>query len=120
MGADQGWSVFRESRVHSGCGADACRRFRGARCFALQGKRHRRLSLAARRDKEPPPARGPARDDPRAEGRNRMSPILFTNARLIDPEAGTDAPGWLLTQKGVIAARGTGGEVPQAETVIDC
>jgi len=49
-----------------------------------------------------------------------MSPILFTNARLIDPETGTDAPGWLLTQKGVIAARGTGDEVPQAETVIDC
>jgi hypothetical protein len=24
-----------------------------------------------------------------------MSPILFTNARLIDPEAGTDAPSWL-------------------------
>jgi len=26
-----------------------------------------------------------------------MSSTLFTNARLIDPEAGTDAPGWLLT-----------------------
>jgi len=71
--------------------------FGGVLCFALQGKRHRRLSLAARRDKEPPPARSPARDDPRAEGCHRMTPTLFTNARLIDPEAGTDAPGWLLT-----------------------
>jgi dihydroorotase len=49
-----------------------------------------------------------------------MSSTLFTNARLIDPEAGTDSPGWLLIQKGVIAARGTGDERPQAEAVIDC
>ena len=49
-----------------------------------------------------------------------MTQTLFTNARLIDPEAGTDAPGWLLTRKGVIAARGTGDEMPQAESVIDC
>jgi len=25
-----------------------------------------------------------------------MTTTLFTNARLIDPEAGTDGPGWLL------------------------
>ncbi|WP_417727177.1 dihydroorotase [Roseovarius sp.] len=48
-----------------------------------------------------------------------MTQTLFTNARLIDPEAGTDAPGWLLIDKGVIAARGTDAP-PQAETVIDC
>lgn len=48
-----------------------------------------------------------------------MTRTLFTNARLIDPEAGTDAPGWLLLDKGVIAARGTDA-APQAETVIDC
>lgn len=48
-----------------------------------------------------------------------MTQTLFTNARLIDPEAGTDAPGWLLIDKGVIIARGTDA-APQAETVIDC
>ncbi|MGR3546454.1 MAG: dihydroorotase [Roseovarius sp.] len=48
-----------------------------------------------------------------------MTQTLFTNARLIDPEAGTDAPGWLLIDKGVIVARGTDAP-PQAETVIDC
>src|SRR6056297_1250373 len=96
MGVDQGWSAFPESCVHPGYGVDAYRRFLGVRCSVLQGKRHRRLSLAERRGKAPPPARGPARDDPRAEGCHRMTPTLFTNARLIDPEAGTDAPGWLL------------------------
>ncbi|MDZ7710801.1 MAG: dihydroorotase [Roseovarius sp.] len=49
-----------------------------------------------------------------------MTTTLFTNARLIDPEAGTDATGWLLIDKGVIAARGTGQEVPQAEVVVEC
>lgn len=34
--------------------------------------------------------------------------ILFTNARLIDPEAGTDSVGWLLVRDGRIADRGTG------------
>ncbi|MFU8776270.1 MAG: dihydroorotase [Roseovarius sp.] len=48
-----------------------------------------------------------------------MTQTLFTNARLIDPEAGTDSPGWLLIDKGVIIARGTE-DAPQAETVIDC
>lgn len=37
-----------------------------------------------------------------------MTAILFTNARLIDPEAQSDAPGWLLVRDGRIADRGTG------------
>jgi len=49
-----------------------------------------------------------------------MNTTLFSNARLIDPEAGTDAPGWLLVDGGVIAGRGSGCEVPQAETVVEC
>lgn len=56
---------------------------------------------------------------PKPKESNRMTQTLFTNARLIDPEAGTDAPGWLLIDKGVIVARGTDAP-PQAETVIDC
>ncbi len=56
---------------------------------------------------------------PKPKESNRMTQTLFTNARLIDPEAGTDAPGWLLIDKGVIVARGTDAP-PQAETAIDC
>ncbi|SEL96574.1 dihydroorotase [Roseovarius azorensis] len=48
-----------------------------------------------------------------------MTRTLFIDARLIDPEAGTDAPGWLLIDKGVIAGRGAEG-APQADTVVDC
>lgn len=48
-----------------------------------------------------------------------MTQTLFTNARLIDPEAGTDAPGWLLIDKGLIVARGTDAP-PKAEVVMDC
>ncbi|WP_298806424.1 dihydroorotase [uncultured Lentibacter sp.] len=44
---------------------------------------------------------------------------LFTNAKLIDPEAQTEATGWLLVQNGVIAATGQG-EPPQADETIDC
>ncbi|WP_137701685.1 dihydroorotase [Marimonas lutisalis] len=44
---------------------------------------------------------------------------LFTNARLIDPEAQTDAPGWLLVVDGSIAAQGDG-EAPQADEIVDC
>lgn len=48
---------------------------------------------------------------------------LFTNARLIDPENGTDALGWLLVRDGMIAARGEdspqGLEEQPAQT-IDC
>ncbi|WP_127561018.1 dihydroorotase [Nioella ostreopsis] len=48
-----------------------------------------------------------------------MTAILFTNARLIDPEGQTDAPGWLLVRDGRIADRGTGA-VPAVEArVID-
>ncbi|MFP4274021.1 MAG: dihydroorotase [Paracoccaceae bacterium] len=51
-----------------------------------------------------------------------MTPILLTNARLIDPEAGTDAPGWLLLDRGRIAARGTEGEEAPQEVAeqYDC
>ncbi|SFL59326.1 dihydroorotase [Shimia aestuarii] len=44
---------------------------------------------------------------------------LFTSARLIDPEANTDASGWLLVENGTIAASGTG-DAPQADEAIDC
>lgn len=45
---------------------------------------------------------------------------LFTNARLIDPENGTDAPGWLLIEGTTIKALGTDAAPPAAEAVIDC
>jgi dihydroorotase len=48
-----------------------------------------------------------------------MTTTLFTNARLIDPEAGTDAPGWLLIEGGAITALGTG-EAPKSDTEVDC
>ena len=44
---------------------------------------------------------------------------LFTNAKLIDPEAQTEGTGWLLVQNGAIAATGQG-EPPQADETIDC
>ena len=47
-----------------------------------------------------------------------MTAILFTNARLIDPEAQSDAPGSLLVQGGVSRGRGT--DAPDGATVIDC
>lgn len=46
--------------------------------------------------------------------------VLFTNARLIDPETLTDAPGSLLVQGGVIAGPWTGAKAPKGATVIDC
>jgi len=49
-----------------------------------------------------------------------MKPVLFTNARLVDPADGTDAPGDLLVEKGRIAARGTGQGAPEGAIVIDC
>ncbi|MCA0871795.1 dihydroorotase [Seohaeicola saemankumensis] len=45
---------------------------------------------------------------------------LFKNARLIDPETGTDAPGWLLVQDGLIAAQGDGTPPAGAAQIIDC
>ncbi|MEM8536829.1 MAG: dihydroorotase [Pseudomonadota bacterium] len=44
---------------------------------------------------------------------------LFKNARLIDPEAGTDATGWLLVSNSMIAGIGKS-DPPLAETVVDC
>ncbi len=52
-----------------------------------------------------------------------MTETLFTNARLIDPEAGTDATGWLLVRSGRIAASGEGSpqgtDGPPAQ-IVDC
>lgn len=45
--------------------------------------------------------------------------ILFTNARLIDPETLSDSPGWLLVTDQTITVSGTGAP-PPADTVIDC
>lgn len=49
-----------------------------------------------------------------------MTSTLFLNARLIDPEAGTDAPGALLVRDGVIAARGEAAAAQTADARIDC
>ena len=50
-----------------------------------------------------------------------MSATLFTNARLIDPEAQADAPGSLLVRDGVIAGTGAPGEAaPEGAAAIDC
>jgi len=48
--------------------------------------------------------------------------LLLENARLIDPETGTDRPGWLLIKDGVIAARGADSPpgLDEAATRIDC
>ncbi|WP_170438520.1 dihydroorotase [Ruegeria arenilitoris] len=49
-----------------------------------------------------------------------MTNLIFTNARLIDPEAGTDALGWLRVADGRILASGDG-PAPEADAqVIDC
>ncbi len=47
-----------------------------------------------------------------------MTPIHFLNARLIDPEAGTDAPGSLTVKDGLILARDE--KAPKGATIIDC
>lgn len=49
-----------------------------------------------------------------------MTRTLFTNARLIDPEAGTDAPGWLLMESGKITATGHEATMPEADEQQDC
>ena len=46
--------------------------------------------------------------------------VLFTNARLIDPEAGSDRTGSLLVEGGRIAAVGDGIAPGQGARVIDC
>ncbi len=49
-----------------------------------------------------------------------MSTVLFTNARLIDPESGTDSAGWLHVADGRIVAKGDS-EAPAIDgQVIDC
>lgn len=45
---------------------------------------------------------------------------LFKNARLIDPETLTDAPGGLLVENGRIAARLGPNETAPAENIVDC
>jgi dihydroorotase len=47
-----------------------------------------------------------------------MTTLHFQNARLIDPEAGTDAPGSLTVKEGVIIARD--GTTPKGAKVVDC
>ncbi|WP_170332493.1 dihydroorotase [Ruegeria arenilitoris] len=49
-----------------------------------------------------------------------MSNIIFTNARLIDPETGTDGTGWLHVTDGQIVARGEGSAPSTEAQVIDC
>ncbi|MDX5349465.1 MAG: dihydroorotase [Paracoccaceae bacterium] len=47
-----------------------------------------------------------------------MTTLHFQNARLIDPEAGTDAPGSLTVKGGVILARDA--SAPKGAAVVDC
>ena len=49
-----------------------------------------------------------------------MTRTLFENARLIDPETGTETRGWLLVSQGRIAAVGSDAAAPAAEARIDC
>ena len=49
-----------------------------------------------------------------------MTTTLFTNARLIDPEAGTDARGWLLVEDGAIRSTGSEAAMPEADERLDC
>jgi dihydroorotase len=49
-----------------------------------------------------------------------MSVHLFTNARLLDPATGTDAPGSLLVRDGTILDHGANPGVPEGATVLDC
>ncbi|NOE19945.1 amidohydrolase family protein [Ruegeria atlantica] len=49
-----------------------------------------------------------------------MTALIFTNARLIDPETGTDSSGWLHIADGLIHGKGNG-DAPVADAqVIDC
>lgn len=49
-----------------------------------------------------------------------MTRTLLRNARLIDPERETDAPGWLLVEDGAIRALGRDADMPQAPESHDC
>jgi len=48
-----------------------------------------------------------------------VSKTVFTNARLIDPDAGTDQAGWLIVDGGMIGETGVGA-APAADRIIDC
>ncbi|CUH43599.1 dihydroorotase [Ruegeria atlantica] len=49
-----------------------------------------------------------------------MNNTIFTNARLIDPETGTDSPGWLHVSDGRLTARGEGDAPALEAQVVDC
>lgn len=49
-----------------------------------------------------------------------MNNTLFTNARLIDPETGTDSLGWLHVSDGQIAAHGEEDAATRDAQVVDC
>lgn len=49
-----------------------------------------------------------------------MKPLVFTNARLVDPGTGTDSLGDLLVEGGRIAARDRQQGIPENADVIDC
>ncbi|RBW52206.1 dihydroorotase [Ruegeria sp. A3M17] len=49
-----------------------------------------------------------------------MNNTLFTNARLIDPETGTDSLGWLHVSDGRITAHGEGAAPTPEAQVVDC
>ncbi|MBM3612613.1 MAG: dihydroorotase, partial [Alphaproteobacteria bacterium] len=48
-----------------------------------------------------------------------MAATAFVNARLIDPEAGTDAPGTLVIDRGRIRAAGAASP-PAGARIVDC
>ena len=48
-----------------------------------------------------------------------MADTLITNARLLDPASGLDAPGALLIRDGLIADCGTGLTAPEGATIVD-
>jgi dihydroorotase len=49
-----------------------------------------------------------------------LTDTVFTNARIIDPESGFDAHGWLLVKDGKIADFAAGSNAPQSAETIDC
>lgn len=49
-----------------------------------------------------------------------MTTLLFTNARLIDPETGSDSPGSLFVENGRIAAAGADAGAPAGTRKFDC
>ena len=49
-----------------------------------------------------------------------MNNVLFTNARLIDPETGSDGIGWLQISDGLIERRGDGDAPATDALIVDC